>query len=679
MKIHQKIAVLAFWGFAVHAGLPAKPALAADEHSAYLEQLRGVFRTVEDNYAPLRLKKKTIGLDWNALKAKTTQEVQSAQNDRDFYFDVADLFNSLQDSHVSITLPSTYALSLPMELSYVEDKFIVNYFNDTKLKNQGCELQVGDELVAINGQDPRQVQQSNPYYDKQGTPLASRSIFAKNIASVSEQDGIALAEQPQVSVQMRFARGGATQECKLSYHVTGVPLIGRAFEPRVTGSAQALVRATAPALQLASAGFPEGSLFSDSSPLPLFSGATTASAGMRRPGASELSVRRAAQGILAKLNRLFDLRTELPGQTDLAASGGDGSGDGRSNSEDTFKGISDHLGHVKPLFALPSDFNPIQAVGIQDQGQEIGIKNLFAGTFEYQGKRVGFLRIAAYDPGPAMDDLAVLAADLRWIIGELERKSDYLIIDQTDNPGGILEYSEMLVQALVGKLDPAKGIHLAVKPTQAFLTSYADEISDIESSLSGRGSVSFPGNAAAGAGDLSPLVIRLKEDYRKVHSAFESYRDLSDPISVEDDSSVLIHEMNQELDDLIAGGNLPDSVARVVSQPQVYTKPIYMLINQLDFSGGDLTPATLQDYGRATIVGVHTAGAGGTVNAFSDHMVASLDWRMTTSLMVRRDGSYVENKGVTPDIPFAFTIDDYKTGFRGTLQRLLDTIGNGTK
>lgn len=653
-----------YWG-------PGTPAKAADEHAPYLQQLRAVFTTIEDNYAPLKLKEKTIGLDWNGMKAKVTQEVQAAQNDRDFYFDVADLFNSFRDTHVNIILPSDYTLTLPLEISYVENRFIVNYFNETQLDKQGCSLKVGDELVAINGQDPRTVQRSNPFFNKEGTELASISMFAGDITAMTERLGLILPEQPQVSVTLTFARGGATQDCKLNYDVSGVPLIGRALDPRSQSSGN-------PALQLASASFVEGTQSVAAGPFQILSSLAMGSG--RTESAAPRRGSSVAMRISSQLNHLFDLRTELTG---LARNADPGADDGSSDSPDIKKGVDVEIGHVKPLFALPSDFEEIQPLKMTIGGQEITVKNLFAGVFGYKGKKVGFIRIGSYDPGPAMNDFSILAANLRWIIGALEAKSDYLVIDQTDNPGGILEYSDMLIQTLVGKLDPSKGLRFQVKPTQSFLMEYASAISDIEASLSS-GSPSAAedltdGNSGNDQAKLVGMVARLKQDYKRVYAAFTGYQNLSEPISMEDQSEVLIYQMNQALADAIANGEVPADIQKMVSKPQFYTKPVYMLTNQLDFSGADLTPATLQDYGRVKIVGVQTGGAGGTVNSFSNHMVASLDWRMTTSLMVRRDGSYIENKGVTPDIPFAYTIEDFKTGFSDTLTRLLETIGNGTR
>jgi len=42
--------------------------------------------------------------------------------------------------------------------------------------------------------------------------------------------------------------------------------------------------------------------------------------------------------------------------------------------------------------------------------------------------------------------------------------------------------------------------------------------------------------------------------------------------------------------------------------------------------------------------------------------------------MYRKNGVFVENYGVTPDLEFKLSVDDYRTGFKGTLSRLLKTI-----
>ncbi len=111
-----------------------------------------------------------------------------------------------------------------------------------------------------------------------------------------------------------------------------------------------------------------------------------------------------------------------------------------------------------------------------------------------------------------------------------------------------------------------------------------------------------------------------------------------------------------------------------ITKRQVYTKPVSMLINEWDFSGGDATPAVLQDYRRVKMMGTNTAGAGGSVEAFQNRFANSFDFHLTTSLMVRAGGGFVENVGVRPDVTMDVTMQDYLDGFSNYAYKMLDYV-----
>ncbi|MBS1963761.1 MAG: hypothetical protein JST04_16240 [Bdellovibrionales bacterium] len=90
---------------------------------------------------------------------------------------------------------------------------------------------------------------------------------------------------------------------------------------------------------------------------------------------------------------------------------------------------------------------------------------------------------------------------------------------------------------------------------------------------------------------------------------------------------------------------------------------VALLVNEMCASMCDIFSAMLQDAGVATVVGTRSMGAGGNVVNYNQAPNSHLDVRQTESLIVRKDGSYVENAGVTPDVavPVAnFTAAKYK-------------------
>lgn len=106
-----------------------------------------------------------------------------------------------------------------------------------------------------------------------------------------------------------------------------------------------------------------------------------------------------------------------------------------------------------------------------------------------------------------------------------------------------------------------------------------------------------------------------------------------------------------------------------------YTKPILMLIDELDFSGGDFVPAIFQDNQRAVLFGSRTAGAGGYVSKFkfpNKHGIAQCSY--TGSIAERTDLNKIENLGVSPDIPYQITIEDVQCGYRGYIEAVNEAV-----
>ncbi|MBK7960547.1 MAG: hypothetical protein IPK04_04625 [Bdellovibrionales bacterium] len=148
----------------------------------------------------------------------------------------------------------------------------------------------------------------------------------------------------------------------------------------------------------------------------------------------------------------------------------------------------------------------------------------------------------------------------------------------------------------------------------------------------------------------------VREQFEIVQRAFISHENLSQPVSLLPMAKLIqgyLYLMAKFNDTTSKQGDLFAQMPEYsLTKPGVYTKPIYMVINQFDFSGGDATPASLQDYGRVKLIGTRTAGAGGTVESFSSRQgFLQFTYSLTTSLMYRPGNQttpYVENYGVIP-------------------------------
>ncbi len=256
-----------------------------------------------------------------------------------------------------------------------------------------------------------------------------------------------------------------------------------------------------------------------------------------------------------------------------------------------------------------------------------------------QGKLVGYVRIPSYSVEDSEASLAAFAD----IVKEMQKSTDALVIDQVNNPGGSVFYLYTLASMLSdqplatprhrmsitqAEVESAKGL---VKAGEAIMASKDPDT--LAKLLFGPTMGGYP---------TSAVTAQFMAQYgRFIIEQWNEGKSVTDPSHI-----WAVDHINPN----------PDEEAR-------YTKPILFLVNETCFSGGDFMPSIMQDNGRAKIMGVRTAGAGGYVHEIeSSNLFGVKAIHVTGSIAERPTGRELENYGVTPDVAYVETERDLREG-----------------
>jgi hypothetical protein len=265
-------------------------------------------------------------------------------------------------------------------------------------------------------------------------------------------------------------------------------------------------------------------------------------------------------------------------------------------------------------------------------------------------KLVGYVRIPHYSQGTSQFEA------FKAIIARMQTATDALVIDQVSNPGGSVFFVYALMSVLSEQPIRVPAHHVALWPEMVSeIVALENEMKDVKTDAD---AVKVIGEAKIAGYPVSYQLVRGFLDYvRQVKAAWRGKPVVTEPVFLW-------------------------GVDKINPDPQVrYTKPITVLINELDFSGGDFFPAILQDNKRAKTFGVRTSGAGGYVIGVQAPSALGLAYFSFTGSLARRvNGQPIENLGVTPDIENEITERDIKEGFvdykKALNKVVLDSIGN---
>ncbi|MBL7545967.1 MAG: hypothetical protein JNL11_19265 [Bdellovibrionaceae bacterium] len=588
--------------------------------------------------------------NWDMILAQFTRKVKDLNplQDREFDQLIFQFASSTVDAHVSYRNNSNYSRELPFQMTYTrpdggEGVYHINWVAEGFPSNVRKPKPL-DQVLAIENLSVEQYRNQFDAYKSDGKDEVDRSLFAQRIVSMSEAGGMPLQDMNPNGLRLKLKDkdSGDVYEILVPYTEKGTPMISRNTTPLILKESKDLNKPTVQiernidkknkrdggGLKDGERPFRESKLFKQND---------------RGEG------RRVALG---DKNTLFELPKDAVEIT--------------FPMNETIRQLEERMRNADPLNQDPLNRNELKAYVFN---KEVNGKTM----------RVGFLRIPSYSPS----NVDTIIYRLRHVMAEMNQRSDMLVIDQMNNPGGAVSYSNAVIRNLVPQIKKENLMEFLVRPTRSWVQRYSDTISRFENNLA---VIRLLGDQKYNA-----LLADLKLNNERIIKAYQAENGFS--IS----EGVVLHSLNEAMqiisdatligsNNLLYGALMSTGLGSVFLKDQPYNaeKPVYFLINEKDFSGGDATPADFQDQQRGKIVGIgatHTAGAGGTVESFEIpgygriSITASLMHRPAQAAAGNHKYAFVEKVGISADHTIWYTAQDQVSGFKTVYDKLFEYIG----
>jgi C-terminal processing protease CtpA/Prc len=560
--------------------VPASAQLTVEQKVHDFQNLAGIYAK---RYAPYEWKKELLGFDLLDV-GPWLEAVEQSPDDLAFFELALEYVASLDDTHSSYAMPSSFVANLGFAVDIYDDRVLIEAIDRVRLPATQYPFQVGDELISVDGRSTEEWIAEFSRFFKRANPRATRRSVADFLTNRPQSRVPRAIDLPDEAVVVIGRDGGLEETYTIRWVKTGVPLrwIGPAPTPQLSSKNMKSADADRdpsylePWLELTNFRLPDND--------PLLSGLTVSVDGRPAP------------------------RRYLLG-----------------------------LGQRPPVFVggLPANF--VQRLG------RIATEFHFSGTFESDGRRIGYLRFPNFAP-PNMADAV---RELQTEIAYFEQNTDGLVVDVMRNTGGgcyMLNAASYLIPY------PFYFFGEEVRVTIA-------RINGIQNALE-----------AAVRANASPFIIETyTQMLQKLEDAYRGNRPRTEPIPA---CSLQLHGNEPARD---AQGNIA-----------AYTKPLIVLVDEFTISAGDIFAAMLQDNQRGPLVGTRTNGAGGSVTGFVVGTYSEATAGNTNSLVTRiapvevpgyPTTHYVENVGAQADVRLDYmTRENLVTAGRPFVEAFTDTL-----
>ena len=288
------------------------------------------------------------------------------------------------------------------------------------------------------------------------------------------------------------------------------------------------------------------------------------------------------------------------------------------------------MGDVNPFFLTPPvqgifgfvKVYPSDAARKRFELAEKETPPIYAALYKHQGKNILLVRQATYSPSDFSS--AVYMKAYMALLSEYQDLADVLVLDQTHNPGGSYCADFYNIFARDQDVQSAELLHADRKWINDLKVNYVTQ------------------------GPKPPIwdALTLEAWGLTVEQAYDAGKSLSEPIP------------------LFTGGFY-------VTKPAFrWKKPMLVLIDELAGSCGDMFPMIVKANKRAQMFGQRTMGLGGNVEEVGILNNSRIRVSMTRGLFYPYNpnrgplaSEFIENNGVTPDIPYTHTLEDFRSGY----------------
>lgn len=394
----------------------AQEALTANQRDADLGQLANM---LAKQYAPYEWKRDVVGFDLYRLNP-WLQRVHRA-DDLEFEEALVDYVASLDDAHATITFPSNFSASLGFTVDIYDGKALVDSVNRALLPAAQFPFDVGDELVALDGQPIRRTLAS---FAKYFVGANVRTTARGAAIGITDRLQTIMPHAPEVGeaavASIRLASTGAVNSHTIPWAQSGFGLASQGPVPSPRRGNGRIVPSRTP----------EGS-------------ADDATAGVSR----ELfqMPRVSGSALPPYMNPIRPLlNVALP--SPLYAVRG--------------------LGARSPVYGPPPGF----AMRLGTQASHF----FLSGTYVSNGVRIGLIRI----PTMAPPNVVLALQQLDQEIAFFNANTDVLVVDAMRNPGGRVDVVEAFAQRLFSQ--PFRTVGFEIRATAEWLTEIVEAVDDAE-------------------------------------------------------------------------------------------------------------------------------------------------------------------------------------------------------